>query len=688
MKKITRILKVILSILSIFLLFQTCKKDTDNVKIRKDRISGYVQKGPYINGTTIQLNELNSSLEQTGKVFSTQIIDNKGSFEIANIALSSQFVQFLANGYYFNEFTGDISPSPLSLYALSDITDISTVNVNILTHLEKSRVEYLIVKGKSFSEAKDTAQKNVLAIFGFQAQNMDKSEMLDIAVNKEENAILLAISIILQGNRTVGDLTELLANITTDIQQDGKVNDATILSKLRSTTVLLDLAKIRINLEKRYQNLGINTIISGFEKYVNYFLSFTGLKPTATTQAATSITTSGATLNGTANANDLTTTITFEYGTTTDYGSTITATQSPVSGHTNTSVTAALTGLNLGTLYHFRVKTVNLLGTVYGLDVTFSTLGAAPTATTQAATNITNTSAILNGTVNANNLSTTVTFEYGTTTAYGGTITATQSPVAGNTNTNVTSSITGLQGSSTYHYRVKAVNSLGTTTGNDMTLVTTLTGVTGTVTDIDGNTYQTIGIGYQIWMAENLKTTKYNDGTAIPNIAIDATWAAATTGVYSDYGNTPANSTTYGRLYNWYAVDNNTATKVASNGGKNVCPTGWHVPTDDEWTTLTTYLGGEVVAGGKLKETGLTHWITLNSGATNETGFTALPGGDRLLNGKYEYIGLSGVWWTSTENSAVNAWAWDRNMLFSDTNVHRSATYKQDGFSVRCLKDN
>ncbi|MEI6436426.1 MAG: fibrobacter succinogenes major paralogous domain-containing protein [Bacteroidota bacterium] len=186
-------------------------------------------------------------------------------------------------------------------------------------------------------------------------------------------------------------------------------------------------------------------------------------------------------------------------------------------------------------------------------------------------------------------------------------------------------------------------------------------------------------------MAENLKTTKYNDNTAIPNITADATWASATTGAYSDYSNDPVNSTTYGRLYNWYAVDNNAATKVASNGGKNVCPTSWHIASYGEWTTLTTYLGGETVAGGKLKETGTTYWTTPNTGATNETNFTALPGGDRVGNGTYGYIGSYGYWWSSTVYSAADAWL--RAMGYNYPNVSSYSYNKRTGFSVRCVRD-
>ena len=185
-------------------------------------------------------------------------------------------------------------------------------------------------------------------------------------------------------------------------------------------------------------------------------------------------------------------------------------------------------------------------------------------------------------------------------------------------------------------------------------------------------------------MKENLKTKKYNDGTSIPNETNETTWGALTTGAYCDYNNTPTNSNTYGRLYNWFAVDNNAATKVASNGGKNVCPTSWHVPSDAEWTTLINFLGGESVAGGKLKEIGITYWTSPNTGATNESGFTALPGGERQYNGPYSFIGSYGFWWSS--KGEANAWSYlIRNDL---TNVTKRLDLNQYGFSVRCIKDN
>ena len=221
----------------------------------------------------------------------------------------------------------------------------------------------------------------------------------------------------------------------------------------------------------------------------SFTIQGTGLSsPTATTNAATSITTTGATLNGTVNANNASTTVTFQYGLTTSYGSTATATQSPVSGTANTAVSASITGLTSNTLYHFRVVAVNTNGTANGSDLTFTTSPAPPTATTNAASGITTTGAMLNGTVNANNDSTAVTFQYGLTTIYGSTATATQSPVSGTSNTAVSASITGLTPNTLYHFRVVAVNSGGTTNGSDLTFTTSAAAPTATTNAATGIT--------------------------------------------------------------------------------------------------------------------------------------------------------------------------------------------------------
>ncbi|MGD0581500.1 MAG: FISUMP domain-containing protein [Bacteroidales bacterium] len=359
------------------------------------------------------------------------------------------------------------------------------------------------------------------------------------------------------------------------------------------------------------------------------------------------------------------------------------------------SFSSNLTGLNGATSYFVRAYATNTAGIGYGMVMSFTTLGQAPTPTVASATNINTTSATLNGSVNANYLSTVVTFEYGTTSSYSSTITAAQSPVTGNTSTSVSANITGLTAGTTYHFRVKATNSLGTSYGSDMSFTTDVI----SVTDADGNMYQVIRIGTQLWMAENLKTTKYNDNTAIPNITDNTTWAALTTGAYSDYNNTPSNSTIYGRLYNWYAVDNNAGTKVASNGGKNVCPTSWHVPTDSEWSTLTDYLvqngygyGGiaSEIAKSMASTYGWTTWGTLGTvgndqGSNNSSGFTALPSGSRGNGGAFSLLGSDGTWWSSSGYSTTNAYF--LGMSNASVGVGSTNGSKGIGLSVRCLRD-
>jgi len=194
------------------------------------------------------------------------------------------------------------------------------------------------------------------------------------------------------------------------------------------------------------------------------------------------------------------------------------------------------------------------------------------------------------------------------------------------------------------------------------------------LTDRDGNVYKTILIGTQTWMAENLKTTKFNDGTSIPLITNGEVWKSLLTPAYCWYNNDQTYKSTYGALYNWYAV---TTSKL--------CPIGWHVPSNAEWTILTNYLGGLSVVGGKLKEAGTMHWKSPNTGATNETGFKALPGGGRYAGGKFNNIGLGGFWWSITEYVALDYYY--QRMFNYDSELYGNYNSGGDGFSVRCIKD-
>jgi uncharacterized protein (TIGR02145 family) len=208
---------------------------------------------------------------------------------------------------------------------------------------------------------------------------------------------------------------------------------------------------------------------------------------------------------------------------------------------------------------------------------------------------------------------------------------------------------------------------------------------TSTVADIDGNSYNTVLIGSQCWSKSNLKVTRYNDGTAIPDeTANTAGWAGLTTGARSDYTSATSYIATYGYLYNWYA-----AKGVSTSGSttyKNICPTGWHVPTDAEWTTLETQLGGASVAGGKMKSTGTANWVGQSAGTDNSSGFSALPGGARDGLGGFAGIGTIAWFLSATENGGFDAW--HRELTFIADNVNRPTNINKTlAASVRCLKD-
>jgi uncharacterized protein (TIGR02145 family) len=206
-----------------------------------------------------------------------------------------------------------------------------------------------------------------------------------------------------------------------------------------------------------------------------------------------------------------------------------------------------------------------------------------------------------------------------------------------------------------------------------------------------------VTIGTQVWQSTNLDVATYRDGTPILQVTDPTQWTNLTTGAWCYYNNTTANGTTYGKLYNWYAVagihdnDPNTPNKI-------LAPEGWHIPTDAEWTTLTTFLGGESVAGGKMKATGTSLWQNSGhltpGGATNSSGFTGLPAGYRYVSGAFNYmtpdgtfmfIGYSGFWWSSSEYSTANALL--RNLDFNSRVANRGYNVKRSGFSVRCLRD-
>ena len=237
----------------------------------KENFKGYIQKGPYINGSSVTITQLDEEMNQTGKVFSTQIIDNSGNFEQKNIEFTSDFVELKADGYYFNEVRNQISNGTLTLYGLADICNLNSVNINILTHLERPRIYYLVAnEDLSFAEAKKQARSEVLSIFGFSLPENIRSESLDIA----NDALLLAVSTIVQGHLSTGDMAELLANISSDIRADGVLNNPNLGSKLLNNAIYVDLLKVISNMNNKYGDLGIasNVTLDELTDYVQQFI--------------------------------------------------------------------------------------------------------------------------------------------------------------------------------------------------------------------------------------------------------------------------------------------------------------------------------------------------------------------------------------------------------------------------------
>ena len=233
---------------------------------------------------------------------------------------------------------------------------------------------------------------------------------------------------------------------------------------------------------------------------------------------------------------------------------------------------------------------------------------------------------------------------------------------------NFTQNLENLTENTVYHVRAYATNSVGTSYGQNISFTTQ------PIEDIDGNTYDAIQIGSQTWLSSNLKTTKYNDGTDIPNVVNSLAWILNYQGAYCDYNNVPSNSNSNGRLYNWFAVST----------GK-LCPKGWHVPSDIEWEVLITYLGGVAVAGGKLKTIGITSWQSPNLDASNSVGFNSLPSGCRY-EGLFRWFGQRSEWW-STTIAANTQHAYTYSLAYDRKSVFIGSMIKNDGLSVRCIKD-
>jgi uncharacterized protein (TIGR02145 family) len=425
------------------------------------------------------------------------------------------------------------------------------------------------------------------------------------------------------------------------------------------------------------------------------------IPPTVTTTSISSITSTTAISVGNVSADGGSAVTSRGLVWSTSANPTISLTTKTSNGSGTGSFISSITGLSPNTTYYIRAYATNSAGTGYGNEITFktSTSLVLPTVITISASSITTTTAASGGNISADGGSAVNSRGLVWSTSPSPTISLTTKTSNGTGIGSFTSLLTNLTPNTTYYIRAYATNSAGTGYGNEITFTTLdstdVMGIpclgTPTVRDIDGNTYNTVQIGTQCWTKENLKVTKYNDGTSIPldtsggtnGNGASQTWGSRPTGARTIYANNNTNLTIYGYLYNWYAVKG--IVTEGSMSFKNLCPTGWHIPSDAEWTTLTNRLEGESVAGGKMKSSGTTNWNSPNTGATNESGFSALPGGFRKSDGSFYYIRLNAFFWSATEYD--NYYAWYRELSFNNGNVYRVNYFKQYGFSVRCLKD-
>jgi uncharacterized protein (TIGR02145 family) len=318
---------------------------------------------------------------------------------------------------------------------------------------------------------------------------------------------------------------------------------------------------------------------------------------------------------------------------------------------------SSITGLTLNTTYFVRAFATNGSGTAYGAVVTFKAVDLAQVTTTPV-TDITVADARAGGNVLSDGGSLISSRGICWSTSANPTVALTTKTSEGNTQGAFLSKMTGLLANTTYFVRAYVTTNAGTQYG----------------AEISFRTQPTVTIGTQVWMQKNLNVARYRNGEIIPQIKDSSEWTNnLTTGAWCWYNNDSATyAATYGRLYNWYAVTN----------ARGLCPLGWHVPTDDEWTILTNYLGGESVAGGKMKTT--TGWASPNTGATNSSGFSGLPGGLRWPR-FFSFLD-GGYWWSST-SYPQSVRAWFRRLNYNNANVTKNYEVKPSGFSVRCIKD-
>jgi len=548
----------------------------DGGPLKKDKISGFSQKGPFTKGSAITLSELNDRFAQTGRSFEATINDDKGSFEIGikDIELASPYVVLKANGYYRNEITGEISKVPINLYAIADIREKSNVNVNILTHLEYYRVQKLVEGGKSLKDAKKQAQREILAVFNISGDFKD-SEDMSIFGTTDSDAALLAISILLQGELSEGQFTERLADFSVKFRETGTWDNET------TKKTIADWASNNKRIE--------------YCEYPAYLEKPGDCWPMPTGDMCRT-------------------------------GTIVPSCSGGTEFHTVLSLTRSnILGWNLSSSVPDFEKYVNNYWNVY------YSIGACNAQKSGEIKEAPNGIKI----ICKNNTWETPT-EYELDVGGLGSCSTAGEIKKGNV-----SDVKYICKNNTWveakYLEIKCFESKSCLTFTDAR---------------DNQLYRSVKIGTQTWMAENLNYDVPDDDTDVC------------------YDDKSANCDIYGRLYNWETA-------------KKVCPTGWHLPSGDEWQKLVDLAGGDEVAGKKLKAT--SGWNN-NGNGTDDFGFAALPGGNGgYLGVKFSEVGNWGSWWGNYEDS--NNYAYNRYIGPYNGSANWDTIDKSQLRSARCLRD-
>lgn len=343
-------------------------------RYQSGRTWGHAQIGPFQQGSSVRLTELKPTLLPLERVYNTRIRDNNGAFTVASQLRVSDHIEIEVHGKYHNINQNVLSDSPITLHAISDLGEVGFVNVNVLTDLERFRVKFLVQReAKTVNEAKRKAQSEILNIFGIEVESMPPSESLDIAGKTEADAILLALTIILQADHSAIELERLLETIGDDIRETGVLSNETIIKEIWDYAANANLQEISRNINRVYSSLNQDIVVSDFEKYIIGFLEKYSSAPIVRTLNAEVIDETSAILHASVNPKGAETTVVFEYHTRGGEKKSVFADEGLILGHSNFSVSAHITDLLQSTLYSYRVNAFNINDTVYGRHLSFAT---------------------------------------------------------------------------------------------------------------------------------------------------------------------------------------------------------------------------------------------------------------------------------------------------------------------------